>query len=131
MYKIEKKNYGFFMTLSGFIKADEMKQWVEESKKLLISQPKGFGVFADLRELKPMPSDAQQYMQEGQKLYKQKGLERSVVVLNSAATTMQFQRIAKETGVYQWERYIDASKIQNWLQVGIDWIKDGKDPDKD
>ncbi len=130
MYKIEKKDYGFFMTFSGFVRADEMKQWAEESKQLMKSPPKEFGVLADLRELKPLPFDAQQQMQEGQKLYKEKGLVRSVVVLDNAATTLQFQRIAKETGIYQWERYIDSSKTFNWQQVGIDWIKNGKDPDK-
>ncbi|OPY78544.1 MAG: hypothetical protein A4E64_00817 [Syntrophorhabdus sp. PtaU1.Bin058] len=130
MYKIEKKDYGFFITFSGFVKADEMKQWVAESGKALAGQPKGFGIFADLRELKPLPSDAQQLMEEGQKLYKQKGMVRSVVALNSATMTMQFQRIAKETGIYEWERYVDASRIQNWQQVGVDWIKNGIDPDK-
>jgi hypothetical protein len=107
-----------------------MKQWVEESKKALMTPQKGFGVFVDMRELKPLPADAQREMEEGQKAYKQKGMARSAIALSNAGTTLQFQRIAKETGIYQWERYIDSSKHQNWLQVGIDWVKNGIDPDK-
>ena len=46
-------------------------------------------------------------MQEGQKLFKNAGMERSVVILSTAMVTMQFKRIAKETGIYEWERYIE------------------------
>ncbi len=43
MYKIEKKNYGFKITFEGFIKEDEMKKWVEESKVILKTAPSSFG----------------------------------------------------------------------------------------
>jgi len=88
-----------------------------------------FGVFIDMRTLKPILPDTQEFMQQGQKMYKLKGMKRSVVILHSSITTMQFQRIAKETGIYEWERYIDASKTANWEKIGIDWIKSGVDPD--
>ena len=101
MYKIEKKEYGFRISFADFIKADEMKNWVTDSEKALSSTSGKFGVFIDMRELKPLLPDAQEYMQQGQKLYKQKGMERSVVILNNAITTMQFRRIAKQTGIYE------------------------------
>ncbi|MCK5165408.1 MAG: hypothetical protein KAQ72_16935 [Desulfobacula sp.] len=130
MYKIEKKDYGYKLTFDGFIKGEEMKLWVDESKKILAGAPKEFGIFADMRTLKPLPTDAQPLMQEGQMSYKKKGMVRSVVILNNAVTKMQFQRIAKETGIYEWERYVDASAINDWEKVGIDWISKGIDPDK-
>jgi hypothetical protein len=130
MIKTEKKLFGYHFTFSGYIQKDEMDKWVKDSEKILNGQTGKFGVLADLRTIKPLPPDAQESMKVGQKLYKSKGLQRSVVVLNDSITTMQFKRIAKETGIYEWERYIDASKTINWEQVGIDWIKDGKDPDK-
>jgi len=130
MYKIEKKPFGYYLTFSDFIKADEMAQWVEDSKQSLINQHGDFGVFVDMRSLMPLPEAAQNHMVEGQKLYKQKGMQRSVVILNSAITTMQFKRIAKETGIYEWERYIDASTVDNWEAVGIDWLEKAIDPDK-
>lgn len=43
---------------------------------------------------------------------------------------MQFKRIAQETGIYQWECYIDEQSDPNWERTGIDWIKNGVDPDK-
>lgn len=57
-------------------------------------------------------------------------MERSVVILESTIITMQFKNIAKETGIYQWERYLDASKVPNFEEVGKKWLINGIDPDK-
>jgi len=83
-----------------------MKQWVKESEKVLASQAPGFGVFVDMRTLSALPPESQKHMEEGQKLFKQKGMVRSAVALNSAITTMQFKRIAIDTGIAKWERYL-------------------------
>ncbi len=130
MYKIDRTGYGFKLTFSDFIQADEMKKWVGEATTVLAGAPAKFGIFVDMRELKPLPPEAQAEMQVGQKLFKEKGMERSVVIVNSGITKMQFQRIAKETGIYNWERYIDASSVSNWEQIGVDWISRGVDPDQ-
>ena len=66
-----------------------------------------------------------------QKLFKAKGMQRSVVILSSAAIVMQFKRMAKETGIYEWERYIDASKHPDYEKPAVDWLTKGIDPDKE
>ncbi len=129
MYKIETKDYGYKLTLSDIIYEDEMKQWLEESKSKLRLAPKTFGIFVDMRALKPLPSNSQKYMEEGQKLYKEKGMQRSVVILANATLKMQFKRIARETGIDAWERYIDEQSTPNWEQAGIAWLKDAKEPE--
>ncbi len=129
MYSIEKKNFGYKLTLNGFIPAEEMKKWVGDSEIALEDAPKEFGVFVDMRGLKPLPSDSQTFMENGQRLYKAKGMVRSVVILDTAMLTLQFKRIAKESGIYRWERYIDASSVNDFEKVGIDWIQNGIDPD--
>lgn len=130
MYQIEKKPYGFKLTFSGFMKADEMKQWKEESARHLATQKGAFGVMVDMRTLKPLPPDAQEAMVEGQKIYKGKGMTRSAVILESAVTTAQFRRLAKESGIYAWERYLSAPDTPNWEHTGEAWITRGVDPDK-
>lgn len=130
MYSIEKKKFGYKITFAEMIKEDEMKKWCDESKKALISAPKEFGVFVDMRKLKPLPFESQKHLQDGQKLYKEKGMIRSVVILDNAVLTMQFKRLAQESGIYAWERYLDASKNLNWEKAGIDWLQDSIDPDK-
>lgn len=130
MYKIEKKEFGYKLTFGGFILKEEMKNWLMESKEILETQTETFQIFVDMRTLKPLPAESQEFMQEGQKLYKQKGMERSVVILNDKITTMQFIRIAKETGIYKWERYIDASSNYNWELKGLAWLQNSVDPEK-
>jgi len=129
MYKIDKKTYGVSLTFDGFIKKDEMQNWVNDTKKVVPTLKSKFGIFVDMRTMKALPRESQELMQEGQKLFKQNGMERSVVILNSATVTMQFKKIAKDTGIYQWERYIDASKVSNWEEIGKNWIEKAIDPD--
>ncbi len=129
MYKIEKTGYGVKLVFSGLIHADEMKKWVTESEKISKSLPPKFGVFVDMRELKPLDPEAQEVMQIGQRLYKGAGMERSVVILANTVLTMQFKRLAKETGIYEWERYIDASKNAQWEETGKKWLVNNIDPD--
>ena len=129
MYSIEKKDFGFYLTFTGYIDDPEMKRWAEESHSNLQSVSSPFGVFVDMRNLKPLPDTSQKFMQDGQKEYKAKGMERSAVVVANAVTKMQFKRIAQETGIYDWERYIDEQSAPDWEKKAMDWIKDGIDPD--
>lgn len=130
MYAIKKESYGYRLTFSDFIKLEEMAKWVEESSSVLASAPSKFGVFVDMRGLKPLPQESKTEMEKGQKLFKQKGLERSVVIVDNDLLKMQFQKIAKDSGIYQWERYIATSSTPDWEAVGLEWIKHAKDPDK-
>ena len=89
-----------------------------------------FYVFADLRELKPLSQEAGALMAKGQEMYRKAGLDRTVVILADAITSMQFKRIAKESGIAAYERYIDASSVKNFKDVGLEWLMNVKDPDK-
>jgi len=129
MYSIEKRCFGYRLMFGGFIKAEEMSRWVEESRAALEDAPPEFGVFVDMRSLKPLPVESRPVMEEGHKLYKGKGMVRSAVILNDLVTAMQFKRLAKESGIYAWERYIDAESNPEWEQVGLDWVLKGVDPD--
>jgi len=129
MYVIEKTEYGYHLTFGGYIMQDEMKLWVEESQEVLATQKGSFSVFVDMRTLEPISADTQVQMQKGQRLYKQKGLVRSVVIQDNLTLTRQFQRIARQTGIQADERYIDASAVPDWEKVGMDWILEGKEPE--
>jgi hypothetical protein len=117
------------MVLSGLIDKAEMEQWLEDAKPILADIEVGFGVFVDMRDLLLLPPESQPAAKEGQILCRAEGMVRSVVILSDDITAMQFRRIAKQTGIYEWERYIDAAAEPNWKQVGEDWLVDGVDPD--
>jgi hypothetical protein len=130
MHNIEKRTSGYLLTFGGYIDAAEMEAWCHESEKTLALAVAPFGVVVDMRSLTPLPSEVQQIMVKGQKLYKAKGMQRSAVVVNNALTASQFKRLAKDSGIYAWERYIDASSTPNWSKVAVDWVKDEVDPDR-
>lgn len=130
MYSIEKKPWGYYLTFSDIIHKDEMTKWVSDSKKELFGHPKEFGVFVDMRKLKPLDEETQKVMVSGQQQYKAAGMNKSVVILESVAVSLQFKRLAKESGIYEWERYIAAASNPKWEQAGIDWLTKGIDPDK-
>lgn len=129
MFKIEARPSGFLLTFSGFIQAEEMKRWVAESKAALKSAPATFGVIVDMSDLKPLPTDAKAVMEEGQRLYKQAGMRRSYVAVKDAVTAIQFKQIARESGIYGWERYGDVSTKPNWQAIAVSWVVQGQDPD--
>jgi len=129
MYTTEKTDYGMKYTFGGLISAEECRGWLKESAQLLDESDGGFCVFVDMRTLAPLDPEGQDVMQEGQRLHRQRGMKRSVVILSSPVIRMQFQHIALDTGIYQWERYIDASQTPNWEQVGLDWLLNVIDPD--
>ena len=130
MYKIDKKSYGPHLTFSGYIPSDELEQWLVDSKEMIKSYPDEFVVFVDMREMELLAPESRPTMVEGQRHYRAHGMQRSVVILKDKVTMMQFKGIAKETGIYEWERYIDANAQPNWEQVALDWILDSVDPDK-
>jgi hypothetical protein len=106
-----------------------MAKWVEESKSLIPSLPQRFGIFIDMRNLATLPQESKIEMEKGQIAYKQAGMQRSVVILENSIIAMQFKKIAKETGIDQWERYIDASSNPNWEDAGLNWIVSSKEPE--
>lgn len=131
MYLIQKTEYGYHITFSGIILAEEMQAWLEESRSILAELKEDeFGVFVDMRALKPLDQQATQHMITGQTLYKSRGMTRSVVVLSNPVLTLQFLLLARSSGIYHWERYLDASRVENFEKVGLDWIIQGIDPDE-
>lgn len=128
MHKIERKTSGYMLTFGGFITVEEMQQWVDESRQALETEQGGFCVIVDMRTLAPLTPEAQQVMVGGQQLYKQRGMTRSAVVVNNALTATQFRRLAQQSGIYQWERYLDGMR-PGCLESAIAWGKDGVDPD--
>ena len=131
MYKIERRPSGYILTFSGLISPEEMQRWHDDSQRNLSTETSSsFGVIIDMKDLQPLSSETKGIMVAGQKLYKEKGMERSAVILNSPEITSQFKNLALQSGIYSTERYIDASNISNAVDIGINWVKDAIDPDK-
>lgn len=130
MYKIEKTDFGYFLTFKGLINRYEMESWYNDSVKALEDSPKSFGVLVDLTQIKtPLPIESQSKLEEGQKYYKRRGMQRSIVALKNDITKIQYKRIAMNTGIIKNERYIDASQYPDWEKVALDWIMNEIEPE--
>lgn len=130
MYRIEEQVWGFRLTFAGNMAPVDLTRWLRESERVLANADEEFTVFVDMRTLIPLGREAQEIMQEGQKLYRKSGMVRSVVILSSPVVAAQFRRIGGDTGIGQWERYVDASTVDNWEEVGMNWLEHAVDPDK-
>jgi hypothetical protein len=82
-------------------------------------------VIVDIRTLIPLPADAQAVMMEGQRLYLGKGIRRSAAILNNPVTTAHFQRLAKASEIYEWERDLEVSHVPDWQERALAWVKNG------
>jgi len=128
MYKIEKNDLGFHLTFGGDMTKAELEKWYEESEQALTRQHVPFGVIIDMRTLAPLPVDAQEVMVLGQAMYRSRGMQRSCVILHDAITTIQFMRLAKHSGIFKGERYIDASAHKDWLREARNWVEHAVTP---
>jgi hypothetical protein len=130
VYKIEEGRHGFTLTFGGTMYSEELSRWLDESKQALARRKGSFGVIVDMRQLLPLGPEARAIILQGQGLFRDAGLVRSAVILKSAATTMQFRQLAKDSGVYRNERYIDASKDVDCLKHALDWVYSQVDPEQ-
>ena len=131
MYHIEKRPSGFILTFSGDIGEAEMQRWKDDSERALAAETAtSLGVIIDMRSLLPLKREVQAIMVSGQKLYRNRGMKRSAVILSSADICRQFKNLAVQSGIYATERYIDASNEANPIEEAIHWVKSGIDPDQ-
>jgi hypothetical protein len=131
MYKIERKTSGYLLTFGGTIEADEMQRWYDESVAALKTAPETYGVIVDMRTLSPLAEKAREIMVAGQQLYKEAGMERSAVILANSFVTTQFKMLAVKSGIYAYERYIDATANPDWARKAKEWVVRAIDPDKE
>ncbi|MFL5352856.1 hypothetical protein [Archangium sp.] len=123
-------DYGFRVHAPGYITPAEARAWFEDLKaRVQALEGKPFGMMVDSRTQKANPPDTQELIKESMVWLRSHGMVRSVVVLDSTVALIQILRLAKATGVYAYERYMDALKDPEWEAKAVGWIRDGIDPD--
>lgn len=129
MHRIEQTQYGYKLVFEGFLQKQDLSTLLEDMKQTVFSRGRKFPVLMDMRHSRAFPADAQEILKEALRFFKQVGMERNAVVLNSAIATLQARRLGKETGIDAASRYIDASTEQDWERVALDWLVKAVDPD--
>ncbi len=125
----KKKDFGFHFTLSSPLTSDEVDRWRTEVEQAVRQMRGGFRVFVNMVDCELIPAEGKPILEDLQIFCKENGMIRSVVILGDDITVMQMKLVAKKTGIYEWERYIDASSHPDWEELGMNWIINGIDPD--
>jgi len=120
-------DYGYTSKFTGMLSLEEANDWFDDVKKTIAGKS-SFGQLIDLRGQKAQSPETNQVVQDAMAYVIEHGMKRSSVVLSSTVMKMQIQRLAKEVGMYAYERYFDPSDEQ-WETKALAWIVDGTDPD--
>jgi hypothetical protein len=128
MYEIIPNERYIVLRFSGFVGEQEMREWLSETQSAMAtSEPAPF-VMVDLRQMSVLPKAAVPLMEQAQRGANESGLVRSVIIVKSAIIQMQFERMAKTTGIYDKERYISAETNPNWESAAEAWLLSGIEP---
>lgn len=127
MHQIEPKPYGFKIAYEGFLKAEDISRFSDEMKRNVERMSGEFAVVVDLRLTRTFPPDAQAELMKIISYCHEKGMTRNVIVVNSAITKIQANRLAREGGVGE-IRFIDAAHTTDWEKAAEDWLLRGVEP---
>ncbi|HYL05852.1 MAG TPA: hypothetical protein VE075_07415 [Thermoanaerobaculia bacterium] len=128
MQRVRTTEYGVDIVFGGPLSREETVELLAELHREL---PRGrrFGVLVDSRRSRAYSAREQEAFRRGILLCVERGMERSVVVVDSAISSLQARRLGKETGTLAWTRYIDARKHPHWQRIAEDWLLRGIDPE--
>jgi len=129
MINIQETDYGYRINFEGFAQRQDVAELSQRLQKILSERNSPFGVMVDLRQSRAIPTDAQESLMQGIGYCTQYGMERCSVAVAGAIAKIQAMRIAKETGIYQTTRYVDASSDPDWEKTCLSWIRQATDPD--
>ncbi len=129
MYTIENKDYGLLVTIVGGLDRSDAEGWLKSMEKALEKVERPFGILVDVREAKLFQQEAQASLKQGMEACAKAGMERAAVALNGAVATLQARRLARETEIDSWQRYVDAASDPSWRQKALGWIMHGRDPE--
>lgn len=129
MYSIEEKPYGLKLLFKGRIELEEMQQWSKELKVKILEQKPDFGVLVDVQEMVVMDPATIQVVIEAQNFAKEHGTGRNANIVSNRLAKMQQTRLARESGLYSYMRYIDGESEKTPEKLAEKWILHGIDPD--
>jgi hypothetical protein len=128
VYRIDETDYGYRVTLEGFLQRDDAAALLGETRRRVRPRADGFALLLDLRGARAFPAEAQEVLKQVILHCRGAGMERNAVLLNSAIAALQTRRLARETGIDRWIRYIDVSSEPEWERAAAGWLERAIEP---
>jgi len=129
MINVTETGYGYKIVFEGFAQREDVARLAQQLGKQLAGRNQPFGCLVDLRQSRAIPADAQADLMQAIGYTTEYGMERCAVAVASAIAKIQAMRVAKETGIYETTRFVDASADPDWEKTALAWIDKGSDPD--
>ena len=128
MYNIEKTNYGFHITFSGKMSEAEAVEFKEEVESILPSLEHPWSSIVDLRTWVPAEPTVLELLRQVEQLSKSHGLQRRAIIAYSPVIKGQASQLSLVSETNDSERFIDASKLENWEEQAIGWAANAVEP---
>lgn len=107
------------ITLEGSIRAEEMQQFVEQAVEAVRSAAQSGRIvraLADLRQLRTTSPEAAEILRQGQQAAMREGMKRIAELVGSELTTLQLNRVARNSGMDRiLRRFDDEAAARRWL----------------
>lgn len=132
MYSIEVAGYGLKLRTEGALEGEDAKAWAalyQQKLQEVVSRGRPFGQYVDMRGGKLLSPETQALVGREMARFKELGGQRSAGVLDNAIGAMQIKRLARESGIHTWQKYVDAETTPDFERVALAWVVDGIDPD--
>lgn len=113
----EAKNLLFVLTVDGVVTVDELDALIRDTaEKVKLFGGKPFGILVDLRTMLPSSAAATEKIKAHQTQLMKLGLRKSAEIVSGAATALQLNRVARESGMASMlQRFTDFESARKWL----------------
>ena len=128
MYKIERTEYGFHITLSGLFDETEAIAYVKELSRLITEGPIPQGSIIDIREVIPPSPQVLEIFNQGFQLAKEIGLKRLAAIVKSPVIKNQALQLAFLTETDEIVRVFNVTKTEDWENFSYEWAAHGIEP---
>lgn len=127
--RLEVTHFGLRSTVWDPLTVQEERSWLAGIKEQVPTLETFYGQLIDLRGRGVGGLSDPSIVVDAMHYVLAHGLLRSAVVVADPLIAMHVKRLSWDSGVYEWERYIDASVEPDWERLAVEWIDHGIDPD--
>lgn len=128
MITIEKKPHGFYVTLSGTITAEEIREYEAQVNRQWLVTDGPRSSILDMRELVIPRGNEMSMFADFFHRSRESGLQRLAVVVKSPVLKARAIQLAFEVDGTEMIRFFDASRTPDWLEQCNDWVMHALDP---
>lgn len=127
--EFSETDYGYRSISTNPVSVQDVLDWSDQVKALIRKR----GRFSQIVEVRKDdffndPPEVVAAVTELMEYIVSHGLKRSVVLVPNRRTVLRIMQMSFDSGVYEWERYIELSR-PDCEKLALDWILKGIDPD--